>query len=847
MTITMRKHLQKQLLGILASVGEAAGHAVRADSDTAYTLLCDCFAALTSVEEALSGLLGQASFGAYSPGLARAKEALEALNEAIAQGAPADAAALDECLSQLAQTLREEREVRLEVVFLPYKAAMWDSLESVWRAACDDPACDVYVVPIPYRELLPDGSLAAERCEDGLFPDYVPITHHTAYDLAARRPNIAYIHNCNDGHNHVTRVLPQYFTARLKKHVETLVYIPYYVTGMPSVWDQPMALRESAVDIAVVQHEEDRAQFDKMAPGKEVVALGSPKTDRILAFEARPPALPAGWQARLAGRQVLLLNTSINALMNEGERFLERLRDIFAAVARCGGTALLWRPHPLNEAAIASLRPDLYEGYRAAQGAFHQMGIGVIDDTPDVERAIALTSAYLGEHASSLSYMYALTGKPVLLLNFRADYAPDDALARRRISSAGMQTLTFREGAVWGPARTLAALCRVDPRTGEGELFPIPGQEGRGLYGDIAQMEGKLYLAPSKATEMTVYDPSSGSFAGIPLPHIREAGNSYHNLIRHGPHLFITPLCSPAILRLTPATGEIVEYTGWYELLREDIKDPDKFLFGQYCVVDGRLYLPFIQANRVLEFDLETGESTLHRVGEEGSGFFGLARDGENFWLSQFNEYSGAALPGDEAVLRWDPATGDCRVYRDFPAEFGGEESRLAMVYWCDGWLLVTPWRGDRLLRLVPESGALTALAPQLGDLSRREEWVDGSFINCGYAHRPDGDTLLFTLACDNSLVKLDTRTGEAQAAEMDFGVSEERYRLWIRPEAYRRDFLYREWGALSAGLFIEGLAAGYFPLHDAVQAGEYAGRVENGDGSCGAKIHRYVMKKAEA
>ena len=39
---------------------------------------------------------------------------------------------------------------RREVVFLPYKASMWDSLESVWMAAEEDEDCDAYVVPIPY-------------------------------------------------------------------------------------------------------------------------------------------------------------------------------------------------------------------------------------------------------------------------------------------------------------------------------------------------------------------------------------------------------------------------------------------------------------------------------------------------------------------------------------------------------------------------------------------------------------------------------------------------------------------------------------------------------------------------
>lgn len=48
--------------------------------------------------------------------------------------------------------------VRREAVFLPYKASMWDSMESVFQAADADPNCDAYVIPIPYYDKNPDGS-----------------------------------------------------------------------------------------------------------------------------------------------------------------------------------------------------------------------------------------------------------------------------------------------------------------------------------------------------------------------------------------------------------------------------------------------------------------------------------------------------------------------------------------------------------------------------------------------------------------------------------------------------------------------------------------------------------------
>ena len=38
-------------------------------------------------------------------------------------------------------SVKHDIPLRTEAVFLPYKASMWDSLESVWKAADEDPDC----------------------------------------------------------------------------------------------------------------------------------------------------------------------------------------------------------------------------------------------------------------------------------------------------------------------------------------------------------------------------------------------------------------------------------------------------------------------------------------------------------------------------------------------------------------------------------------------------------------------------------------------------------------------------------------------------------------------------------
>lgn len=116
---------------------------------------------------------------------------------------------------------------KIEMAFLPYKASMWDSMESVWLAANDDPQCDVYVVPIPYFDLILNGSQM--HYEGDQFPDYVPVTDWQKYEIKSRHPDIIFVHNPYDGVNDVTSIHPDFYCKQLKNYTDMLVYIPYFV------------------------------------------------------------------------------------------------------------------------------------------------------------------------------------------------------------------------------------------------------------------------------------------------------------------------------------------------------------------------------------------------------------------------------------------------------------------------------------------------------------------------------------------------------------------------------------------------------------------------------------------
>ena len=86
-------------------------------------------------------------------------------------------------LIKIENSAKNDIAVRKEVVFFPYKASMWDSLESIYLAAKADPDCDAYCVPIPYYTLNSDHSLGEMHYEGNVRPDGTPIEYPKGIEI----------------------------------------------------------------------------------------------------------------------------------------------------------------------------------------------------------------------------------------------------------------------------------------------------------------------------------------------------------------------------------------------------------------------------------------------------------------------------------------------------------------------------------------------------------------------------------------------------------------------------------------------------------------------------------------
>ncbi len=352
-------------------------------------------------------------------------------------------------LIKAANSLKNNITVKKEAVFLPYKASMWDSLESVWKAADEDAYCDAYVIPIPYYDKNPDGSFREMHYEADQYPDYVPITRYDEFDFAKHRPDMIYIHNGYDNWNLVTSVHPDFFSGNLKKYTEKLIYIPYFVLDeiepdneqavesmkhfcfMPGIINADQVIVQSENMKKIYISEYLKAAKERGLQGKHLdreylerkfLGLGSPKYDRVLSIKKENLDIPQEWLKVIekpngSWKKIILYNTGIAALLAHNEKWVNKIENVLETFRENQDeVALLWRPHPLIESAMKSMRPEVLQKYEMLKETYLAEGWGIYDETADVDRAVVFSDAYYGD-SSSVVQLYKQTRKPIMIQN----------------------------------------------------------------------------------------------------------------------------------------------------------------------------------------------------------------------------------------------------------------------------------------------------------------------------------------------------------------------------------------------------------------------------------------------
>lgn len=125
---------------------------------------------------------------------------------------------------------------------------------------------------------------------------------------------------------------------------------------------------------------------------------------------------PDNWKELVRGKKVILYNTGVSGLLQEREKQLEKMKWVFRVFQEHPEVVLWWRPHPLEISTLQSMLPELEEQYMEVRRQYQEENIGILDESADLNRAIAISDAYYGAW-SSVTHLYEIVGKPLLISN----------------------------------------------------------------------------------------------------------------------------------------------------------------------------------------------------------------------------------------------------------------------------------------------------------------------------------------------------------------------------------------------------------------------------------------------
>ena len=561
-------------------------------------------------------------------------------------------------LRQILKALKKA-DVTWEVVFLPYKASMWDSFESVWREVFRDENCQCTVAALPYYTKRQDGSLSERISEKDQFPDYVPVMDADDYDFEGKHPDIIFIHNPYDGYNTVTTVDPKYYSDKLKQYTKKLVYIPYFVSFEDVVENYCVLPALRFADVVVVESEEIAARYRKsyMWENKEkFVAWGSPKYDMVMEHRSiEAEEVPADWKERIGNRKVILYNTHISPLLNYPEEAIEKIRYVINIFAGREDAVLLWRPHPLSISTLEGKDKIAKESYEKLIEEFIHHKKGIYDDTADLSRAIAISDAYLGDY-SSLVLLFQKAGKPVFIQNKEILKITDEGK-----KSVSFDDAYFGEQGFWFAANTHNGLYYYDYAENElyfKGMFPDEDIFACSLYSKVFYYHGRLIFIPILAKKIVEYNIADSAFhcTEIPIEGLQVIHTKFYQAVMDEDKIYLFPWCYNRIFCYDIKKKQLIDMKNWNQMLQKNVLEQGEFpAFSDAKIINGRIAASLFEKNLLFFFDLEGRRNEVVTIGDEiDEGFSSLEIQGENCILSSSKH---------RHICKYSMLTGECTYY----------------------------------------------------------------------------------------------------------------------------------------------------------------------------------------
>lgn len=191
-------------------------------------------------------------------------------------------------------------------------------------------------------------------------------------------------------------------------------------------------------------------------------------------------------------------------------------------------------------------------------------------------------------------------------------------------------------------------------------LGSVPNEAPNGvrLYSGIEKYKDFLILIPMAAKEIAIYDLVKKQFAKIEIQLPDIVPDRYletHKFFAHCIYkdtCYMIGHCYPGILCFNLETFQQTVLDHWVEPIEKKAQDPQKGYFMDEFILNGNmLVIPSCIANIALLLDLDTKETMLDEIGEEGNYYYNICYDGQFYWLLDHKEMK-------NRLIKWEKGTG---------------------------------------------------------------------------------------------------------------------------------------------------------------------------------------------
>ena len=407
----------------------------------------------------------------------------------------------------------------------------------------------------------------------------------------------------------------------------------------------------------------------------------------------------------MQGKKVFFYNTSIGGLLGDTPNFLKKMQYVFDTFKQRKDACLLWRPHPLLESTLRSMRPEYKKKFEKLRDSFIREDFGIYDTTPDIEKTIALCDAYIGDGATSVTSLFGVAGKPVFYLNNRIHHLPqkDDWLGNiNRVWGFLPREWMFVYGnQLWRDK---------DKNFHFHHSCDLNEYGGGGYYGTLLELDGKLYVTPNNAQDILVVE--DGKISGkIRLERRIERAGAFSGATYFyrgdEDYFFLLPFRYPAVVRYD-FRHDRVDYAECPNELFSPMA-MDEFWRGAVFFYEDWLIFGSPVDNRAFAVNRHTMETkfiTLCNENFQGSMFVMQRRWGDGVFY--FVPYVG------KKITRWNADTGEVREYA-LPENFKchhpirGEENKIRPfvngIFKDDDTILLAPLWGNMFVKLHIDTG----------------------------------------------------------------------------------------------------------------------------------------------